>query len=1003
MPDDFQQLSQLAQSLPVTAPVSLDSGGKLTAILESLRFDYLYDVLIMGEQPQFSLVSSVCMLPDGTGLWLYSNADRIWAFTPGEAPRIDDVHWKHRFTTGEHSHDMLPPRALYAIDENRVLVIGGRSIGIAVKGEAAVRWQFIAPSPIRTAALQNNRVVVGGEWQYDPENEATNELLYAFYIEGEQLLYQPGLFPPPTAWRAPLALRGLAWDKAGDLWGVSWGEGYLLHWPAAWKNPVYAQTVKTLNSNQHTLLVHQDLILSGGEDGIVRAFRRTGEIAWHFLAGGTIRGLGTVEGIPGLAVLSENEHIYLLNESGHFVSAVSFPNNRRPMAMASHNHHDRARYFIGTLKGGVRLVESLPLDTIKPEYDPLPEDALNQQIAAHCKTLADDKALLLEWCSLSGMTDEPMRAAWALRQLLLRHRDFKAALTTLRTLREHFDPSIPSLLQFRADALGSLGRVLPELPADDAEEALKVCQWVYDGSLSRLLTGLPTDCELYSPILMRAVLDKLRRQRHFTSTALLAIAHRPAMRRNFEQLWLLLLHQPAQVGSFRPGLLEGLLGIVLNTLGLENGLIAALSRLSEVYPRLARQLLNVEPHATQFQHWLDSCVPVLLNSDMQAAWQALSQPRPTPLPNHQSADSIQLQAIAHCFPDVADTMQHPLPDSWQPLAQLSHRLRNLRIQMLSGRLAAPAIKVILQQHDDELLRFQPNLPLLTTLQQTWKNAWLAELGQLRTDSLPSHPVEYPRVDIEPLLVVEGEPAPLTIMIRNYGPDDIHNLSMWLDTNTSRRIPPEAPKRLENIDLPCAREGQFAPAVLLRTFLLPPHRPLSVTVHWQIESREANWSFDLTPQPRWSDYARQYPQQDQWAARLFSEKHAGEFRYYRIIVRIWPHFAECPRPRELTALVQHWAERAGRIDSLKLLTPALRWPGATSFPSDQWRRLLQTPADGLEVWLVDDTLPWHLAFLASARATPATALLLPQFSVAGQSLKTAMTEMLDEIISQHDQG
>jgi len=1026
--------------------------GKIFSLCERIRYERLFnEVILYLSRGQGGIVGVAMLGEQGARrhVCLYTNARQLYACrvllkeeTAGNASEHLQLEtqipeWRHRLA--DEKADTRPLRGLVALDQKRLLVIGGCRLGLAISGGDQVRWLSPLATALRCAAYDpgSGLLVAGGEWR-----PGQPELLYAFRLDARGLTPLPGLFPSAESLNGPMTVRALAWDAQGNLWGVTRESGMVLRWPyargARTEHPVSPQRVNVLNCSQYVLACHQGLILTGGQDGVLRAFRPNGELAWLFIANGPIRGIQSFEPdadqSPTLAVISEREHLWTLDTNGRQQGLLFLP-HRHPSALCSGRLSEQGaiHHLLGSLEGEVRVVEAVPQYANWGCRDYLQRNA-RQGMEAEVEAIAQAKeavleqpALLRQWCELPTLRDEPLRAAWAARHLLERG-ERGPVFAALDSVQGDYSYGV---LQFRSHVFSYLGQALDRLSPAEFDRLQGLCQnSVRDGSLASLLLALPAPFEHlpYWEGLWSCIKEKLLQAKPFTASALVTrlaelnnsgdLVNAKALEQALD--WLLGL-PPAQRGGVRIGVEEGLLVALFRPLRAKG--LDLLRMLGRLEPRK-----NPESHKALLRT-LDCHAMTLFTPDEGLLWDALSPwlgqtPPAGPFDPLSFLEGLRAKGLgekmwqwlkdlfAFFFPMDSTNQVPPRGPALEGVFSsnalgLAEWLQRERQNIQRSHYVPKKVKEVLDQAADRLNRYRVPNSLLGPIKRHWSDAWKRELQRLRDQHLPAAKIDYLFLDHEPeTLFVGNEPAPWRLWLRNLGPEDLQGRVGLRIDKAKGRLQQNRTTEVQAQGLRCADEGEAGDALELLAWVLPEGgRSLRCEVSWGLEGEgERQRTLEIPLRPRWMEYRQRYPRRDALARRLFSMASEGGSVFRRILVRTWKAQGVPPLSRqEVLSLVRDWAAVAGRTAELRVSTPESGGRGIEVWPVETWQERLRREPQGLEVWLLEEAIPWDLGFLEALDQAPATALLLPQLVLEETTDLNSQWNLLEQLLALHGEA
>ena len=326
-------------------------------------------------------------------------------------------YYNHQFDEFDKSTNIQPTiRALVPLinqesekDKNNsiALVVTNRRLAIAKKGEQKVHYFHWTPlSYWASVAFHNDkthkiRVVVAGEWRSKSQNIDyqidENSIINCFEFDKENLsssnlnldnasisgtyniiskIFKPPLFKQ-SGWEKSLHFRDLFWDKQGNLWGATSGEGHILRWKnaatASEGEAIRAEIITIVGSPLYAIWVDDEdkLLFCGGYDGVLRAFDIQNlpavKLEWVSPLPGAIRAITArssrlIKGknnFSDLAVITEAGYLVLYNHNGTIEGTIHIEQPLVSMFSGILREEGAQHHLVGTLNGEVRLIEEI--------------------------------------------------------------------------------------------------------------------------------------------------------------------------------------------------------------------------------------------------------------------------------------------------------------------------------------------------------------------------------------------------------------------------------------------------------------------------------------------------------------------------------------------------------------------------------------------------------------------------------------------------------------------
>jgi len=1005
--------------------------GLYLSTYNRIRFDQYFTELILGGGDKTGPVSAVAMIGKlGKGqvalIRVHRDDHRLRAFYLNATdatirPRIDEENWRHSLS--EHQ----PVQRLLPIGESRVLIIAEYRIGIAVKGKSTVQWhEQHFTQLLRSAAIldtpksdsESITVAIGSIGS--PESA----LVYLFEIQGQTFTLKGSLHGKNL--EPENIIQDLAWDQDGNLLAVTTCHGLLLQWSHPLTTSPKPTILKKFNASQYALIIHQNLIICGGEEGVIRAFHPSGTLAWNFITRGAVQSLQALpietqsasDSAPIVAAISEHEHLYTLDKNGQQHGLLFMPQRHlRVLAARALQPGGQVHYLVGTLEGEVRLIETIPTRWSHTRYLEVDDKSFDADLSwPQISQNLDEKinalqhAQLRDWCLKAAAMEEPMRYAWAACQLIKHHNNIDSVLTMLTAFTENFDPDIVKL---RAHIFALLAPKLGQLTQEQIQAAQSLCQEARDGTFASLVMRLTSDdFSLVHSILI----EKLMSGAPFTSAALLHVLRNPGWRQPLENVLIELMKQPSLLTLHR-GLLSGLLGIFFQKLrvGRPHKLISLLAHISHIFPAFGRHLLSEDfRYHHQFCQWLNQYGPRIFSLEDQTAWTTLSpflsETDPTQVSTEKFLKIIVCQdpqdnqtAIWAIIDDIRQDIGK-LPTAWKTWQALENTLIATQHKISQKQLTAVLIRQTIKQTRHLIQTFEADIPLFAPLQLLWKHVIEQNLNAAEKAHDNQPKTHYLKLTHETLWVVEGEPAPLTLRVNNQGPEDLtEQVCLGLENTALSLIQRNTATKVTCGQLACPKESPLGETLELKVFLLPPFDlKIALDVFWSVGKTFHHETLQIDTVPRWTQYQKLFPTRDQLAYRLCSLKTHNAFKYHRVIIKRTAYIeTNFVNRHTMTAMIYDWAERTGRRNELNLLTPEPSWPGAKPFAKDLWAEKLREPPAGFEVWVVEEAINWSLRFLNILVQSPDTALFLPDLVVEDTQQPENLFQLLDQLLYLHE--
>ncbi|MCP4698399.1 MAG: GAF domain-containing sensor histidine kinase, partial [Gammaproteobacteria bacterium] len=695
-----------------------------------------------------------------------------------------------------------PVRSLVSIDEHLLAIVANRQIGIAEKEGKEVVWYDEKPEPLWSAAFypgddkRAGLLAVAGEWHPG----YPKEVIHAYRLDnGGKLHPINGFFPAWKNWNERIRFTGLAWDAQGGLWAITGGKGDLFYWPNAAKmdaaKPAKPEPMASTGSSQHSLSVLDDLVICGGWDGVLRAFNFQGRLVWANVLPGTIRAISKispsfmpVDRFSDLAVITEKEYLILFDRKGkqegllHIPARFLLSMSSGPLKKEEPRHH-----LIGTLRGEIRIVEEVPKKWPGENYL-LPEkktgeqkrdaemdvvlrnerDAIQKTIERYTNKIIENSELCGKWCEARYAVNEPFRAAWAVSRLIRpSHREYGTVLLMLRETRGWSDHSTQEL---QVHVFAHLGKRLHEIPLKHHEEVQALCANISGKALASLLLNIPARVQI--ALLLKnyySIRRNILRGCPFVSSAVLQrLRGLPKSSSRILDFFVLDMLRKFRVHSntMRSGFIEGLLAILFQRLDMADGrFLFALSRMPSCLPKLASTLLMHPGQRKIFCYWLELYGSVVLPAGNLRLWATLSPElrksvSDIPAALVQMAKRLTKQETLEGVPDVLalknfavlfpqeDPLSdpHQMPEGWKQCRDRT-RMFCKRIDHINQYVSSAwEMQQWLEETRRALERFTPKIPLVSNIEDAWRQAWLKELERLRQrvflwDDIATEPVE----------------------------------------------------------------------------------------------------------------------------------------------------------------------------------------------------------------------------------------------------------------------
>lgn len=955
----------------------------------------------------------------------------------------------------------LTPDAMIIVTENRVGYW-------QPNGKKKAAWSSPSNISLHCATIHQtpncNWVVVAGEWR--PENAMTSPqgaaMLYSIGREHGLRLHNTPILMPAPEWNNRIVLRKLAFDtRTGDLWCVTSVTGGLYRWPQAIAciergQLVSAELVVKLASPQYCLAWMENQVVCGGADGILRAFDRTGALLWTFETPGAVREIKTVtppEGPSYLATICEKEHLFVLDQEGCQKGMLFLPRSCLiSLDVVLIPPKKRVHYLLGSLSGETRLVEELPSDWTPETYfsnrSPQTDNSQHSteivhQFKKYLTKTAGDPIILKQWCSMEQALQEPTRAAWSAGQLLTRQ-ERKTVLKLLEKLNSHAGTPIdsPGHKRLRAMLFGEIGEHLGCFALQGAEEDWKrlllLCDSVLDGALASLLVRLIQRKGPQEPSrkmvwdILEKSLAKAITGKPFSSSALCQFfTHLPENWKEMRDLFLVslldrLIKQGHTGKRLHIPLLEWVAAMVFRHLGVQDGaLLPAFGRIPERLPHFAKYLDENNEAANRSKEMLDSLAGRLFSIHNRPVWRLLSDSMDKTSSveklrhlltqtGESSLDRKFIQELMAILPDSEASQSDSNREVvFRDMTLITYDFFQDRQNLRTGNLKTVEKKRVLDGWDLSLEKKLPRFPMLGVFYRTWQAAWKTEQANLRHSHLPQTPLDYLHLEVEPLLTVPGEQAPLLLRLRNEGLANINDpLAFWVEKSSLRgHVEPESRFRVEKkdgLDLWVPGPDGKGEILELRFHLLPELlKEYSLEIGWSVGKEIKKVVRIVQTQERWTTFRALCPNRDRTISALFSAQDAERgFRYQRILIlremdkQSRTYFTR----QELVLAVEEWAERSGRREGLKIFSPESDWPLAGYREAQEILANLQArPSSPLEIILADQSLSWGWALVNRMETAPGTALLLPSLMVEDAPvgrIPYPLQKQLDFLLSLH---
>ncbi|NGZ27413.1 MAG: ATP-binding protein, partial [Magnetococcales bacterium] len=971
-------------------------------------------------------------------------------------------------------------RCLLSLGEDGVLILTEDRLGYGNITSQTMVWQDIPGSSCHGLSLfpDQQRVVVCGEWLPDGYAQPSKEILMVFRILPDGMLQrEEGCFlNPREEWKERCTIRETVWDDQGGLWGVTAPKGKLLYWPdAARATPLHPtplpKVVLEMGIPQYSIQFLAGKIYCGGQDGAVRAFDLSGQLCWlNQLPGpiNSVRTITTKDGYHRVAAVADREHLFLYNEKGDPKGMIFLPGTHIiSLAAGTWRPDGPCHYLIGFLDGEVRLLEEVPekfdwQEFMRPDSNIYPdvqadlwEDIINN---VNSKIANMDTNLLLKWCQIPHAILEPSRFAWAAEYLILHNRilipDWFSKLFDL--LDEIQQPgsigsNLPSRRRLRSLLLRELGRHLHRIPKELIPRLLQVGDKVLDGAFASLLANIPMEA---IPVLGESNLfqllgkgvHKAAKGNPFTTSSLLLLLRRLMVRDHLlvdRFLSSLFAPWPQGIGlprppdhsqitdsdmpkSIHPVLMEGIMVIVLEYLGMKSGeLLPTLARLPEKFPALALRLEETKQKKLLLA-WLMRFQDVLFSGENKEVWRMLCDclgqwDRPfrlltdanlLPPPKEgqlATGNHTFQQAALRMMPNATDEiMPEAFPKGWQKWVDATRELQDLHRRFGLGRLNAPEMLAQWQECTTRLDSFTLHLGLLSPMLKTWKEEWRKELQRLHSSHLPKEEVDYLVVESEELLTVPGEIAQATLRLCNHGPHNINNpVTFWIEGEAlPDGVSVDGSVRVEARHLSSHAGSRPGESITLSLLINPPFTSSGsyrIKLGWSVGRREKRLEYTLHHKPRVDAYRLRYLERDGLIQSILTVRNDQRPRYQRVVVRRW----RCREEEgsllnriELARTVKIWVERSRREETVSYFSTEPGWPNATHIPASRLGEQLKMVPHGLEFWFMEEAVPWNLHLLQTIAQAPATALFIPDLELDDPPTPH-QTHMLDEMLAVKD--
>lgn len=627
------------------------------ASYERLNTQKSFQRLTLPIAPHIGVIRAVCLInhpshSHWTQLHLCSKSQTLYALKGKKNTAeqvIQDPDWQQRLFDDPQA--ITPAlKTLATWDAQHALLLNQKQIGLAIKSASKVIWfdsriETLHCLSIGKDAQQNKWVVVAGEWHRDLNSHEFKKtgapLLDFFALNKQQLIQKPCHILPPED-KNRLEITQITWDVAGNLWGVTAGNGHLLRWlnPCG-QTPCQTEVIKTLYASQYALFSWQQWVLTGGNDGVVRAFDLHGTLQWVFIGNSKVTGIQVLpqsdkENADIFVIIFEHTFITLLNTAGEQQHHLVLPNKQLiHLSIPAYRNQQTNEFLVASLEGEVFWTEMFDQNPYAYCQTYLQQrETPSQDLTTFTKLREShlDLDTLTSWCYHTEVMREPSRAIWAARHLITEHQVFAPVITCLSQLLAHQRDG-STITFFRHNIFSLLGKHLAQLPENlDLDLRDLSCQ-SDDYVFAALLGNIPaTDIEtLFArhTWLLPSVIQYLKNQAVFTSSALLQLlkAEQTAAQDNklLTEVFIAILQEDDNV-KLHPSFIEGLLFLFFQGLDLSQGLVQALATTRHLYAALI-DFLNDDNGERKKRHrfyqLIDQHAALLFSPEQYKTWEIL--------------------------------------------------------------------------------------------------------------------------------------------------------------------------------------------------------------------------------------------------------------------------------------------------------------------------------------------------------------------------------------------
>ncbi|MBF0383906.1 MAG: GAF domain-containing protein [Magnetococcales bacterium] len=817
LPDAKRNIWQLAAKIVTDLEhgekrQAIKNTGSLMALDQRLSQERMYNELIILPPGEAGRADALTMKgwgasKDAAQIFNRRGEERLCTFCLDAKParvKVDETRdWLQNLPKNKNKATHQPiVRALIPIFEDCLFVVTNHKYGIAAKKVSEISWLGDSTSPLWSAArLQyspdNALLVVAGEYLPFQNNSP-----FQFFLDSRKggITEEKIDIYMPHWWKNQVRINKIVWDSYGGLWAVTAGSGELVYWAVKKQSkssfPVFGDPSwkGCIGSPQHALAIlepdnKQDelswRIVSGGQDGVLRAFDYDGQLKWTFLVPGNIHAITALSDLKGdcykqfsrLAVITDSHHIFLLDDNGHQEGILELA-GRFPTALFSRQlkTDGAVHHLIGMMRGEIRLVEEMPLDWKAIDYlnedgfrrffenpDSVDVERIKDNLETIIGELQKDKYQLSQWCQLENALHEPLRAAWASRMLLEQSSpDFETVVDLLIKTSDRKDFPIRFM---RSHIFAALGKINHKVPKQFIKPLIELAHKSKDGAVAAMLDAvdIPENPEYMSPFLkgmFLVVTKKISLGLPFTSSAVLNLLRNlPKAYDYYIDLLLLYVFKEGSIhqNQIHFGFVEGLLANLFNRLDTQDrgSLLTQLPRLNMLYPEFSKKLSYKPEFAKAVRKRLSLYSGALCSECSYSIWKAtlpVLAVKPfelrtalikavykledslTPSNCNETTkpkDLTTLQNFLTFFPQhVGNLEKIDGSEGWSTLWEKSRELRTGILMIERQIFSQEEAKNWVERQKKELRQLDSQLPLLEELQNAWKESWIRAMERV---------------------------------------------------------------------------------------------------------------------------------------------------------------------------------------------------------------------------------------------------------------------------------